>query len=154
MMAVLALVLFGVYFAIAFGWRTWLQHHAPGDSGFRGISGRAGTVEWTGGVLFVLALVAAVAAPIADIAGLPTIGVLAQNPIQIVGVVLAVVGIGTTFAAMGSSWRVGVDESEQTLLVTTAAFSLARNPIFTAMAVTGLAALLAFEVLFGPFRPF
>lgn len=144
-MATVALVLFGIYFAIAFGWRTWLQYRATGDSGFRGISGRPGTVEWIGGVLFVLALATAVAAPIADIAGLPTIGVLVQSPIQIAGVVLAAAGIAATFTAqlaMGSSWRVGVDEAEQTVLVTTGAFSLVRNPIFTAMAVTGLGLVL------------
>lgn len=106
-MAALALVLVGMHFAIAFGWRTWLQYRATCDSGFRGISGRRGSVEWVGGVLFVLALAAAVAAPIADIAGLPTIGVLVQSPIQIAGVVLAVAGIAATFTAqlaMGSSW--------------------------------------------------
>lgn len=38
---------------------------------------------------------------------------------------------------MGESWRIGVDESEQTDLVTIGAFGLVRNPIFTAMLVTG-----------------
>lgn len=98
MMAALALVLFGVHFAIVFGWRTWVQYRATGDSGFRGISGAPGSIEWIGGVLFVLALAAAVASPIADIAGLPTIGVLIQSPIQIAGVVLAVGGIAATLS--------------------------------------------------------
>ncbi|EFQ82020.1 hypothetical protein HMPREF0063_12862 [Aeromicrobium marinum DSM 15272] len=151
-MAAVALVLFGVYFAIAFGWRTWLQFRSTGDSGFRGISGRAGSVEWTGRVLFVVALVAAVAAPIADLAGLPTTDVLVGRPIQIAGVIITVAGIAATFAAqvaMGSSWRVGVDEAERTELVTGGAFALARNPIFTAMAVTGLGLVLVVPNVLG-----
>ncbi len=35
--------------------------------------------------------------------------------------------------AMGDAWRVGVDPSERTELVTDGLFSLARNPIFAAM---------------------
>ncbi|MGQ1797409.1 methyltransferase family protein [Kocuria oceani] len=37
---------------------------------------------------------------------------------------------------MGASWRVGVDASERTELVTTGAFAVVRNPIFTAMLTT------------------
>jgi protein-S-isoprenylcysteine O-methyltransferase Ste14 len=40
--------------------------------------------------------------------------------------------------AMGESWRIGVDESERTELVTDGPFALARNPIFAAMLPTSL----------------
>ncbi|MET9817324.1 MULTISPECIES: hypothetical protein [unclassified Streptomyces] len=39
---------------------------------------------------------------------------------------------------MGASWRVGVDVGERTALITGGPFAYVRNPIFTAMAVTGL----------------
>ncbi|WP_442791880.1 isoprenylcysteine carboxylmethyltransferase family protein [Micromonospora sp. NBC_01740] len=63
------------------------------------------------------------------------------------GLVLAPAGVAATLTAqpsMGTSWRIGVDPRERTRLVTTGAFALARNPIFTAMAVTslGLAAMV------------
>ena len=45
--------------------------------------------------------------------------------------------LGAQFA-MGESWRIGVDESEQTEMVTTGPFSIVRNPIFTAMVPTAL----------------
>ena len=144
-MAVVALVLFAIYFAVAFGIRTWVQYRQTGDTGFRGISGRIGSLEWTGGVLFVVALVAAVCAPVADLTGLAPIGILVAEPIQVVGVIVTVVGIAATFAAqvtMGTSWRVGVDEAETTELVTTGAFGHVRNPIFTAMGITGLGLVL------------
>ena len=35
-------------------------------------------------------------------------------------------------------WRIGVDESERTALVTESAFRVARNPIFTAMVITAI----------------
>lgn len=38
---------------------------------------------------------------------------------------------------MGTSWRIGVDAAERTELVTTGIFSQVRNPVFTAMALTG-----------------
>ena len=47
-------------------------------------------------------------------------------------------------AAMGASWRIGVDTTESTELVTAGPFALVRNPIFSAMipAFLGLALLV------------
>lgn len=144
-MGLIALVLVGVYFAVAFGLRTWLQHRRTGDSGFRGLSGGAGSAGWWGGILFVVAMVAAVASPVADLVGLGVISALDALWANIVGIALTLVGILATFAAqisMGTSWRVGVDESESTELVTDGAFALVRNPIFTAMGLTGFGLVL------------
>jgi hypothetical protein len=50
--------------------------------------------------------------------------------------VLAVAGVALVLVAqaqMGSSWRIGVDEGEQTALVTDGLFRHVRNPIFTGM---------------------
>lgn len=140
-----ALLLFAIYFLVAFGFRTWLQIRRSGDSGFRGVSGRTGSAEWWGGVLFVLALAAGVAGAVLALLGLAPTGVLDSSATQIVGIVLAVLGIGTTFAAqvsMGSSWRIGVDAAETTTLVTDGAFAIVRNPIFTAMVVTAVGLVL------------
>jgi protein-S-isoprenylcysteine O-methyltransferase Ste14 len=54
---------------------------------------------------------------------------------------MAVLGIAATLIAqraMGASWRVGVDPAERTALVREGPFTHVRNPIFTAMAITGL----------------
>ena len=37
--------------------------------------------------------------------------------------------------ALGASWRIGVDRSERTALVTSGPFRWVRNPIFTAMLI-------------------
>ena len=141
-MPVVALVLFGVFALLGFGWRSWVQRRRTGSTGFRGISGRIGSVEWLAGVGFVVAMAAAVFAPILQLCGVVApLPVLDHTWLNVVGLVLAVVGIaGTVYAQldMGDSWRIGVDASERTTLVRTGVFALVRNPIFTAMLVFGL----------------
>ena len=43
-MPVVALVLFAVFAALGFGWRSWEQRRRTGSTGFRGVSGRPGSV--------------------------------------------------------------------------------------------------------------
>ncbi|GIM68526.1 hypothetical protein Pve01_90550 [Planomonospora venezuelensis] len=139
--AVAALAIYAVYLGIGFGLRTWLQWRRTGDTGWRGISGRLGSPEWWAGVLFTAALVAGVLGPVTALAGLEPVAALDAGVVQAVGVAVAVAGVLATFLtqlAMGTSWRIGVDETERTDLVTAGPFAVVRNPIFTAMATTGL----------------
>ncbi|MEU5879924.1 isoprenylcysteine carboxylmethyltransferase family protein [Spirillospora sp. NPDC047279] len=138
-MAVSALSIYLVWASLAFGLRAWVQWRRTGDAGFRG------GPPWVR-ALFVGAALAGVAGPVAELAGLDAIGVLDRPTVRGAGLAVALCGVAATVAAqwsMGASWRVGVDERESTYLVTTGAFALARNPIFTAMGVTaaGLAAM-------------
>jgi protein-S-isoprenylcysteine O-methyltransferase Ste14 len=140
-MPVIALVLFTVFAVLGFGWRSWEQRRRTGSTGFRGISGRVGSVEWFAGAGFVAAMAAAVFAPVLQLAGaVSPLRVLDESWLNIAGIVVAVVGIGATVYAqldMGDSWRIGVDPSETTTLVRSGVFGVVRNPIFTAMLVFG-----------------
>lgn len=49
---------------------------------------------------------------------------------------LGFVGVLAAQTCMGASWRIGVQETERTDLVTGGLFALVRNTIFTAMAMT------------------
>ena len=69
MTSMLALALFTIYLALAFGVRTLTQLRRTGSSGFKGISGRPGSVEWLGGVLFATSLALHFAAPLLDLTG-------------------------------------------------------------------------------------
>lgn len=133
----LALAALVVYFALAFGLRSWIHWRRTGSSGFKGISGAAGSAEWAGGVLFVVALAASVAAPLAELAGaVAPWPALVRPELRGAGIALCVAGMaGTLWAqlAMGDSWRVGVDERERTALVANGPFRLVRNPIYTSM---------------------
>jgi protein-S-isoprenylcysteine O-methyltransferase Ste14 len=139
-MDALALIFYLVFFTAAFGWRTWVQWRRTGDTGLR-LHAEPGTVQWWAKLAFVLALAAGVAAPIGGLAGLDPLDALDNAELRALGVIVAVAGIGTTMASqlsMGASWRIGVDASERTGLVTTGVFRHVRNPIFTAMSITAL----------------
>lgn len=143
--AAIALALEVVFFVLAFGWRSWVQWRRTGSTGFIRPRRGAGAAETAGSVGFVLALVLLAAAPIADMLGANTIDTLDQWWIAAVGVVTAIGGIALTLVAqlaMGTSWRVGVDPSARTPLVTGGVFSRVRNPIFTAMVVATVGLVL------------
>src|SRR5215468_11031082 len=109
-MPVVALALFAVFAVLGFGWRSWLQHRRTGSTGFRGVTGRAGSVEWFAGVGFVVALAAAFVAPLLQLVGMVSPLNLLQAPwIQLTGIALALIGIAATVYAqvdMGDSWRI------------------------------------------------
>jgi protein-S-isoprenylcysteine O-methyltransferase Ste14 len=138
----LALALYVVYLGLAFGLRTIIQVRRTGSTGFHGVGGRPGSAEWLAGTGFVVALALGFAAPILAIAGaVDPIAALDSDLTRVAGAVIALAGIaGTLYAqiAMGTSWRIGVDHSERTALVTSGPFAHVRNPIFSAMLPTAL----------------
>ena len=140
-MPIVALVLFGVFAALGFGWRSWEQRRRTGSTGFRGVSGRLGSAEWFAGAGFVAAPAVAVLASILQLLDVVApVAVLHAPWIQIGGIVVAIVGIFATVYAqldMGDSWRIGVDPGETTTLVRTGVFGWVRNPIFIAMITFG-----------------
>ena len=141
-----ALALYVLYLVLAFGVRTALHRRRTGSAGFHGISGAVGSAEWTGGVMFVVAILLGALAPVLGLLGtVDPVRALDRDAINYAGAVLAVVGIGLTLhaqAAMGDSWRIGVSQHERTALVTTGPFASVRNPIFGAMLPTSLGLLL------------
>ncbi|KWX66752.1 isoprenylcysteine carboxylmethyltransferase family protein [Mycobacterium sp. NAZ190054] len=139
-----ALTLFVVFAALGFGWRSWVQWRRTGSTGFKGVSGRPGSVEWVAGVGFVVAIAVAVAAPALQWAGLVD-PLLSVGWIHAAGAVVAAAGIAATVYAqldMGDAWRIGVDASERTTLVRTGVFARVRNPIFSAMIVFAFGVML------------
>lgn len=132
-----------VFAALAFGLRSFLHWRQTGRTGFVGLSGRVGSVEWLGGVLFVVACVAGPGALFVE----RRWAALDVPAVHALGLALFGLGlVGTLWAqlSMGASWRIGVDAGERTALVTRGPFRWVRNPIFTAMllAVTGLGLLV------------
>jgi protein-S-isoprenylcysteine O-methyltransferase Ste14 len=147
-MPALALAGFALFLLLAFGLRMWVHHRRTGTTGFVGVSGRVGSAEWLGGALFVLALAAGAAAPVLELAGaLVPSPALDAAPVRAAAVALYALGVaGTLWAqlAMGESWRIGVDGTARTPLVSGGPFRWVRNPIYAAMAVAtlGLALLV------------
>jgi protein-S-isoprenylcysteine O-methyltransferase Ste14 len=131
-MSGVALWLLVVYGVVALLFRMLVQLRLTGSTGFRGISGGS-PAELFGGVLFVAAFVLLVAAAMAD---RDPVAVLDHRAVRVAGIVLAAAGIAGTAGAqlaMGRAWRIGVDPTERTSLVTGGPFALVRNPIYAAM---------------------
>lgn len=146
-MAGTALGLWALYGALAFVARVVVHLKRTGSSGVKGLSGRPGSTEWVAGVAFVGALAIGVLAPLLAVVDLvEPIGALDTGFVHAVGLALFAAGLTGTVvgqAAMGASWRIGVDAGERTALVTGGPFRLVRNPIYAAMipSVGGLALL-------------
>jgi len=147
-MAYAALGLFVVLMLVVGAWRRRIQLARTGDSGNRRSWRADGTLEWWAlAIADVGYLLVGVGAPMAALVGLPALGILDRAWVHGLGIVVAVAGITLTLLAqlgLGASWRIGVDETETTELVTTGPFVLVRNPIFTALlaALTGLALMV------------
>jgi protein-S-isoprenylcysteine O-methyltransferase Ste14 len=144
-MARLALGLYLVFLALAFGLRGWLQWRRTGDAGFRFGALQASGAERASGLLFVLSLALGLAGPTLELLGV--LRALEALRAPVAGTLLTLAGIAGTLHAqleMGASWRVGVDPSERTALRTEGPFRLVRNPIFSWMilAAAGLALLV------------
>lgn len=145
-MEITALILYSLWVLGAFVARSYVQFRRTGDIGVR-LAARPNTAPWWAKVAFLVALILGFAAPIAAIVGAEGPRFSQSPALQFVGVVLTACGIVLTVVvqeAMGASWRVGVDPEELTELVTNGPFSVSRDPIFGAMAVTavGLAMII------------
>lgn len=139
-MPIVVLALFVSMMLIIGACRRWIQPRRTGDSGNRRSLRPDGSLEWWALAITDLGyLLVGFGAPLAAIAGMPTIGVLEHPLLRGAGIGVAVIGIAVTLVAqlgLGASWRIGVDETERTTLVTTGSFAIARNPIFTAVILT------------------
>lgn len=144
-MSVAALVLFALLVLLVIA-RAQIQRHRTGDTGGRQRAIPFGSTQWWWHLVLQLGLIlTGLGAPIADLIGLTPLGVLNHPFPRWLGVVAAMLGILAVFAAelaMGASWRIGVDESERTDLITSGPFRLARNPIYSAMLVAFLGLML------------
>jgi protein-S-isoprenylcysteine O-methyltransferase Ste14 len=142
-----ALGLLVVYLTLAFGVRVVVALRTTGRTGIARLGG-APPLELLGGALFAAAIAMGSLNPILVLAdALEPIEDLETVALRATGFLFCGVGIAGTFLAqlaMGASWRIGVDESERTELVTGGVFALCRNPIYTFMLIawTGLALLV------------
>lgn len=143
--ALLALLLQVGFLVAAFGWRTMIHRRRTGDSGLRWQ--RHDRIARVSGVLFVAAiLIGTLGVTLAAFEVTALWGPLDGTGAFVSGIALFSFGAVLTLwaqTAMGSSWRIGVDPTERTALVTGGLFGWVRNPIFTAMvtAAVGLAML-------------
>lgn len=137
--AISATVLYTAAILMLLGVRSWRQHRITGTAGFNGFRGAKTAATRVAGAGFVLALLTGVVSPV--LVCLHTLPLLWADSrwasaLTVGGALLGLAGVVLAFAAqseMGTSWRIGVDTSERTELVTHGLFAVTRNPIFTAL---------------------
>ena len=137
-MAVLDLVLVGVWVMLVSFMRGAIQYRRTGSSPIR-LRDRPGSAQWWARLVSTIGVVLAIAAPLVELAGLPPFARLDVPLLRWGGVVLVFLGIAITIGSqvsMGGSWRADVDPDTRLPLVTTGPFRLVRNPVFTGSAVT------------------
>ncbi len=148
MLAIAALALFAAMMLVMGAVRRRIQLRRTGDSGNRRTLRPDGSLEWWALAVADLGyLTVGLGAPLADLVGLSPLAVMDRPVARGLGVAIAALGILLAFMAqlsLGASWRIGVDEAERTTLVTTGAFRVVRNPIFSAvlLALAGLALMV------------
>ena len=142
----LALVLVGVWFLVVFVLRTAVQWWRTGATGLKGFHGEPGSLPWVAGAMVSVGFVLALAAPLAAIFRWPGGTLPCESlPVHWTGaglLVLGTIGVLAAQLSMGESWRIGVDEGEETRLVTTGLFARVRNPIFSFMGLSQLGLVL------------
>jgi protein-S-isoprenylcysteine O-methyltransferase Ste14 len=127
-----------------FGWRSVAAWRATGDSGFWLDAGPAGSPGWWAKLLLVVALVLGVAGPVVAGSGMAALWDVAW--LRWVGLAFVAAGVVAPLlaqAAMGNSWRVGVDPAERAVLVIAGVSRLVRNPIYATMIATSLGLAVA-----------
>ena len=148
MTAIAVLALFAAMMLVMGALRAMIQRRRTGEIGTRRTLRPDGSLEWWALAATDLGwLTVGVGAPVADLLGMSPLAILDHPAVRGVGVAFAVLGMLLAFAAqlaMGASWRTGIDEAERTALVTTGAFRVVRNPIFTTaiLAFLGLALMV------------
>lgn len=147
-----ALRLFVAYAVLFLAGRMLLQWRTTGSSGFKALSAPVGSASWVGEMLIALAILLGAAAPVAARFGwMGYLPALDGRLGHAIGLTLYVLGATGTFAAqitMGRSWRIGVDPTERTALVTGGLFRVVRNPIYTSMLMTAVGLVLFVPNLF------
>jgi protein-S-isoprenylcysteine O-methyltransferase Ste14 len=142
----LALFLCLVWLVLLFGVRTLIQWRRTGSTGWKGFHGAVGSPSWTAGASFAIGVLLAPMAPVAALLHWPGGGLLPTAPLpHVLGAACMLFGLAGALAAqlwMGDSWRIGVDDSEQTKLVTGGLFAWVRNPIFSFVCLSMLGLLL------------
>lgn len=140
----LTVVLWLSYLAISLGLRLLIQLRTTGKSGFA-LARSRNALEITASTLFVSSMFAGLASPIFALT-LPDeqpLWRVTELPliVTVLGGVLYVSGVTLAFTSqltLGRSWRIGVDSSERTELIRRGAFSIVRNPIFSALQLTAM----------------
>ncbi len=147
----MALICYVVLALLIFGFRVLMQLKKTGDHGLRVATQLKSPVQKLTTYIQILVLLGVLAIVILESLDIlqphRNLGLLGT----ITGLVSCTLGTAITMVSqfqMGKSWRIGVDETEKTELITHGMFSVSRNPIYLGMMVIGLGFIMLVPHLF------
>ncbi len=140
-----ALTLCIVFLVLGVGGRIALQYGLTGDHGIRPVRRSASKTAKCACVLLITSFIGTLVISLLEATGTirPQIHLGASG--NLIGAAASLAGITTMIIAqwqMGTAWRFGVDETEQTDLVTRGLYSLVRNPIYSGVFLFGISLLV------------
>ena len=146
-----ALALCITFLILAVVGRIAMQYRFAGDHGIRMPKRQSSALLVLVQTLLACSVIGMFVVTCLQVAGLirPQIDLGAVG--TLVGLAVGLIGIATTTVAqyqMGASWRIGVDESESTELVTHGLYAHVRNPIYSGMMTFGLGLLFLIPHLY------
>lgn len=146
-MSWLPLILFALFFCVAFVGRSLMLWRATGVNPYVLPGGDTAEAYVAGAfrcALLALLVVLALHGVGADAAlgALPWQGAMASFWLGAAVIGIALVWVTLAQHQMGSSWRIGIDHERSTALVSRGVFALSRNPIFLGMRFALLGAVL------------
>jgi len=140
-----ALALAVAFFGLTFVVRSLVHRRRTGDFGFR-LSAATGAAR-VAGVLMTSGFIVSFGGTVAVLAA-PGLMLGGSDHVVLRSAGLATMAVGMAVTAMAqrdlrASWRIGVDPTERTDLVTDGVFRSSRNPIFAGMVTFAVGAALA-----------
>lgn len=129
----MSLLLAVTFLMVVVAGRIIMQYRLTGNHGVRLASFNAPLIEILPGSIFILTIVASTALTVLHAVDRFSFELEIPYAFEALGAIVGLCGVATTSIAqqqMRESWRIGLDPSETTNLVTHGLYARSRNPIF------------------------
>ncbi|MGB1258241.1 MAG: methyltransferase family protein [Thiolinea sp.] len=141
----MTLFLFLLFICLCVLGRVFLQYRLTGNHGIRPAGKHSPPLQIAASLLLVLSALLTLFYTLGQTLGYLQASFEPGNFQLLAGYLLYIVGLVLVLVAqyqMGSAWRIGVDPTEPTDLITRGLFQYIRNPIYTGLFIGGIGLLL------------